>query len=84
MAAYYLNPYYYYRDRAIQDSSRVITALISCINVFYQDEDIQDKIISSEVLSYKMKEGLMGSGMAESYHKIFNNTDNFDPGNLEV
>ena len=84
LAAYYLNPYYYYRDRTVQDSSRVITALMSCINVFYHDEDIQDKIGSSEVLSYKMKEGLMGSGMAERYHKSFNGTDNFDPGNLEV
>ena len=40
LAAYSLNAYYYYRDRTIQDSSCVITTLMSCINVFYHDEGI--------------------------------------------
>jgi hypothetical protein len=84
LAAYYLNPYYYYGDRTIQDNSLVIAAIMRCIDVFYPEEDIQDEIASKELLMYKMKEGLMGGGIAERYRKGFNGTDNFDPGNLYV
>ena len=52
--------------------------------MFYLEKDIHDNIGSSELLLYKMKEGLMGQGMAEMYHKSFNGTNNFDSGNLYV
>ena len=57
---------------------------MSCISMFYPEENIQDNIGSSELLLYKMKKGLTGQGMAKKYRKGFNGTDNFDLGNLYV
>lgn len=84
LAAYYLNPYYYYRDNVVQEDTAARSAMMHCIDVFYPDIEIQDKIGAEEFLAFKRAKGTMGSGMAERYWKSFNGTDNFDPGKTSL
>ena len=81
LAAYYFNPYYYYKDNTIKEDTSVKAALMYCIDKFYPEEyNIHDIIGSKEVQAYKSAAGIMGSGMAERYWKSFNGTDDFNPG----
>ncbi|KAL5854795.1 hypothetical protein ACOSQ4_004597 [Xanthoceras sorbifolium] len=59
LAAYFLNPYYCYRDTTIQDKVDVNLAMFECVEAICGTEnfEMQDTIANTEIRKYKMKKG---------------------------
>ncbi|KAK1261472.1 hypothetical protein QJS04_geneDACA001003 [Acorus gramineus] len=79
-AAYYLNPYYFFRDRTFIESNRELKShLRECIEIFYPALEIQDVITRKELIAYKNADGLFGKPLAVLQRSI--NNDDYNPGN---
>ncbi|KAL5790169.1 hypothetical protein ACOSQ2_005057 [Xanthoceras sorbifolium] len=79
LAAYFLNPYYCYKDTTIKDKVDVNVAMFECVEAIYSTDNyhIQDTIANTEIRKYKMKEGTFRLQLAISGCK--NNTQDYDP-----
>ncbi|KAL5759938.1 hypothetical protein ACOSQ2_018776 [Xanthoceras sorbifolium] len=82
LAAYFLNPYYCYKDTTIKDKVDVNVAMFECVEAIYSTDNyhIQDTIANTEIRKYKMKEGTFRLQLAISGCK--NNTQDYDPGTI--
>ena len=59
LAAYLLNPYYFFKYPNIQNDSLIMDAIIVCVEKFFADDFTkQHQVINVELLKYKKKEGL--------------------------
>ncbi|KAL5739952.1 hypothetical protein ACOSQ2_029132 [Xanthoceras sorbifolium] len=58
LVAYFLNPYYCYRDPTIKDDDDVNIALLDCVEAFCGIENLvmKSKIANSEIRKYKFQE----------------------------
>lgn len=66
MMAYYLNPYYFYRDAAkIEIDEKIMDRVFSCIERFYPDMSTQDHISNVEMRAHKAATGQFGRSQAE-------------------
>lgn len=64
LAAYILNPYYYYKDQSIEDDPIVMNGLLICIEKFFSKTWICSRTTSVEMLKSKNREGLFGRAIA--------------------
>uniref|UniRef100_A0A0D3E2A5 HAT C-terminal dimerisation domain-containing protein n=1 Tax=Brassica oleracea var. oleracea TaxID=109376 RepID=A0A0D3E2A5_BRAOL len=80
MAAYFLNPYYFYKDPTIQYDIEVSEGFIKCVETFYHGEFVkQDLVVNHEISLYKNKSGPFGRLLAlKGYEK---NDKKFEPEN---
>lgn len=79
LVAYYLNPYYFYRDKAsIMGSEKISGSVLKFIERFYPNEEIQDKITREEMLAYSEASGTFGNSGAKRQREKFDDT--FNPG----
>lgn len=78
LMAYYLNPYYFYRDRSsIAGSEKISGSVLKFIEWYYPNEEIQDKITREEMLAYSEAYGTFGKGGAKRQREKID--DNFNP-----
>ncbi|KAL5834475.1 hypothetical protein ACOSQ4_013972 [Xanthoceras sorbifolium] len=68
LAAYFLNPYYCYRDTTIQDKVDVNLAMFECVEAIcgIENFEMQDTIANTEIRKYKMNERSFGLPLAIS------------------
>ncbi|XP_013633181.1 PREDICTED: uncharacterized protein LOC106338842 [Brassica oleracea var. oleracea] len=65
MAAYFLNPFYFYKDPNIQCDLEVIDGSITCVETFYHgDFEKQGLVVNHEVNLYKNRNGSFGRNLA--------------------
>ncbi|XP_070669060.1 uncharacterized protein [Malus domestica] len=78
LAAYFLNPYYFFKDPSIQHDSLVMDAMFTCVEKFFPNNfEVQNRVINIEMLKYKKKDGGFGRYLAEI--GCVENDDNYDP-----
>ncbi|XP_033132372.1 uncharacterized protein LOC117127129 [Brassica rapa] len=78
MAAYFLNPFYFYKDPNIQCDLEVMDGFIMCVEIFYHgDFEKQDLVVNHEVNLYKNRNGSFGRNLAMTDCE---KKENFDPG----
>ena len=79
LAAYLLNPYYFFKDPSIQNDDLVMDAVFTCVEKFFPDDfTMQHQVINVELLKYKKREGGFGRALAKV--GCAKNDDNYDPG----
>lgn len=79
MAAYFLNPYYFYKDSTIQYDIEVSEGFIKCVETFYHGEfEKQDLVVNHEISLYKNKSGPFGRLL--SLKGCEKKDEKFDPG----
>ena len=77
MAAYFLNPFYFYKDPNIQCDLEVIDGSITCVETFYHgDFEKQGLVVNHEVNLYKNRNGSFGRNLAMTGCE---KKENFDP-----
>ncbi|CAN6717456.1 unnamed protein product [Malus baccata var. baccata] len=77
LAAYFLNPYYFFKDQSIQHDPLVMDAMFTCVENFLPDNyEVQNKVINIEMSKYKKREGGFGRHLAEI--GCIENDDNYD------
>ncbi|CAN7091342.1 unnamed protein product, partial [Brassica rapa subsp. narinosa] len=77
MAAYFLNPFYFYKDPNIQCDLEVMDGFILCVETFYHgDFEKQDAVVNREVHLYKSRSASFGRNLAM---KGCEEKENFDP-----
>ncbi|CAN7051196.1 uncharacterized protein LOC103829688 isoform X2 [Brassica rapa] len=65
MAAYFLNPFYFYKDPNIQCDLEVMDGFILCVETFYHgDFEKQDAVVNREVHLYKSRSASFGRNLA--------------------
>lgn len=75
-----LNPYYHYKDPQLHLDNVVGIGVIDfCEILFFNDINMQNKILSEELPKYKKKEGMFGRNIAIKACEV--NDDNFNPAN---
>ncbi|XP_010515604.1 PREDICTED: uncharacterized protein LOC104791416 [Camelina sativa] len=80
LAAYFLNPFYFYRDSDIQNDLEINLGFIACVETFYHgDFEKQNIIVNYEINLYKRKIGSFGKDL--SVRGCQRNDEKFDPGN---
>ncbi|XP_072983547.1 uncharacterized protein [Typha latifolia] len=80
-AAYYLNPYYFYRDLdEMETDFNVMDGVLNCIENFYPDQAIQVHISNVEMKAYKDATGIFGRPLARLTREV--NNDEFNPANF--
>ncbi|XP_013617265.1 PREDICTED: uncharacterized protein LOC106323734 [Brassica oleracea var. oleracea] len=80
VAAYFLNPYYFYKDPEIQKDYEVMEGFIACVeNYYHGDFEKQNRVVNQELSLYKSKSGSFGRTSALKGCEI--KDDKFDPGN---
>ncbi|KAG7544115.1 hypothetical protein ISN45_Aa07g039810 [Arabidopsis thaliana x Arabidopsis arenosa] len=80
LAAYFLNPFYFYKDPNIQYDMEIIEGFIACVETFYYgDFEKQNKVVNDEINLYKNKCGSFGKTLA--LKGCEQNDETFDPGN---
>ncbi|XP_056865143.1 uncharacterized protein LOC108836353 isoform X2 [Raphanus sativus] len=80
MAAYFHNPFYFYKEPDIQLDVEVMEGFIACVETFYHgDFGKQDLCVNHEVSLYKNKSGSFGRALALKGCET--KDDKFDPGN---
>ncbi|XP_024200409.1 uncharacterized protein LOC112203718 [Rosa chinensis] len=78
LAAYLLNPYYFYKDEDIQYDHVVMEGFFLCVEKFYPDDlETQSVVTNEELLMYKSKGG--GFGRAIAKLGCAKNDDKYDP-----
>ena len=81
IAAYFLNPFYFYKDSTIQSDFEVMEGFIACVETFYHgDLEKQDSVVNHELSLYKNKIGSFGRALA--IKGCENKDGDFDPGLL--
>ncbi|CAN6869304.1 unnamed protein product [Brassica oleracea] len=79
VAAYFLNPYYCYKDPEIQKDYEVMEGFIACVETYYHgDFEKQNRVVNQELSLYKSKSGSFGRTLALRGCEI--KDDKFDPG----
>ena len=77
LAAYFLNPYYFFKDQNIQHDSFVMDTMFTCVEKFFPDDfEVQNRVINIEMPKYKKKKGGFGRHLAEI--GCVENDDNYD------
>ncbi|KAF7113036.1 hypothetical protein RHSIM_RhsimUnG0167600 [Rhododendron simsii] len=80
LTAYFLNPFYFYKDHTIQDDPIIMDGVLTCVEAFFPDDvNVQDEVINRELLKYKNKEGGFGRPLATM--ECATNNDSYDLGN---
>ncbi|KAG5562686.1 hypothetical protein RHGRI_005418 [Rhododendron griersonianum] len=65
LTAYFLNPFYFYKDHTIQDDPIIMDGVLTCVEAFFPDDvNVQDEVINRELLKYKNKDGGFGRPLA--------------------
>ncbi|CAN6908821.1 unnamed protein product [Brassica oleracea] len=78
MAAYFLNPFYFYKEPNIQLDVAVMEGFLTCVETFYDGDFVkQDLCVNQEVSLYKNKSGSFGRALALKGCKT--KDDKFDP-----
>ncbi|KAM2798942.1 hypothetical protein COP1_003841 [Malus domestica] len=78
LVAYFLNPYYFFKDPSIQHDSLVMDAMFTCVEKFFPNNfEVQNRVINIEMPKYKKKDGGFGRHLAEI--RCVENDDNYDP-----
>lgn len=78
MAAYFLNPFYFYKEPNIQLDVEVMEGFLSCVETFYHGDFVkQDLCVNQEVSLYKNKSGSFGRALALKGCET--KDDKFDP-----
>lgn len=81
IAAYFLNPFYFYKDSTIKSDFEVMEGFIACVETFYHgDLEKQDRVVNHELSLYKNKIGSFGRTLA--FKGCENKDSEFDPGLL--
>ncbi|CAN6817754.1 unnamed protein product [Brassica oleracea] len=79
MAAYFLNPFYFYKEPNIQLDVEVMEGFLTCVETFYHGDFVnQDLCVNQEVSLYKNKSGSFGRALALKGCET--KDDKFDPG----
>ncbi|GFS30772.1 hypothetical protein Acr_00g0013980 [Actinidia rufa] len=79
LAAYLLNPYYFFKDQSIEDDPMVMDAFIVCVEMFFpNDIQLQNLVSNVELLKYKEKVGSFRKDVAIA--GCAHNDDNYNPG----
>ena len=79
LAAYLLNPYYFFKNEDIQFDCVVMDGFFLCVERFYKnDETAQNIVANQELLLYKAKEGGFGRTLAKM--GCATNDEKYDPG----
>jgi hypothetical protein len=77
-AAYYVNPYYFYRDYdAIESDPHIMDAISNCVTWFYPDPKVQDIVLSVEI--HKFKDGTDHFRKDQAKRQRENNDKFFNP-----
>ncbi|CAN7105781.1 unnamed protein product [Brassica rapa subsp. narinosa] len=80
MAAYFLNPFYFYKEPNIQLDVEVMEGFLTCVETFYHGDFVkQDLCVNQEVSLYKNKSGSFGRALALKGCET--KDDKFDRGN---
>ena len=65
LAAYLLNPYYFFKDQSIEDDPMVMDSFITCVEMFFpNDFQLQHLVSNVKLLKYKGKVGSLGRDLA--------------------
>lgn len=79
LAAYLLNPYYFYSDRSLFLDETVMDGFFTTVETFYYgDDEKQAKVINADFDKFKKQEGFFGKSQAKLGCKDMN----FSPGNI--
>lgn len=81
LTAYLLNPYYYFKDASTWSSDEcelIMDGVLECMERFFPDFDIQDKVMNVELAKYKDRAGTFGRPLA--IRGCEKNGDEYDPG----
>ncbi|TQE10621.1 hypothetical protein C1H46_003734 [Malus baccata] len=66
LAAYFLNPYYFFKDPSIQHDSLVMDAMFTCVEKFFPNNfEVQNRVINIKMPKYKKKDGGFRRHLAE-------------------
>ncbi|XP_078148592.1 uncharacterized protein LOC144544048 [Carex rostrata] len=77
-AAYYLNPYYFYRDfEEMRTDPSIMDAISNCIVRYYPNAKIQDTVMTVEMRSFQESMGQFGKDTAKRQRE--NNDEAFNP-----
>ncbi|CAH9133614.1 unnamed protein product [Cuscuta epithymum] len=76
-SGYLLNPFYFFKRPSIKDDSLVTNNLITCVEKFFPDEQMQHHVINVELQKYTQKEGAFGRKLAIS--GCLNNDSSYNP-----
>ncbi|ESQ30701.1 hypothetical protein EUTSA_v10012177mg, partial [Eutrema salsugineum] len=80
IAAYFLNPFYFYKDPNIQFDRDIVEGFLTCVETFYHGHfDKQNKVVNHELGLYKNKTGSFGRTLALKGCET--KDDKFDLGN---
>ncbi|XP_057463951.1 uncharacterized protein LOC130753827 [Actinidia eriantha] len=83
LAAYLLNPYYFFKDQSIEDDPMVMDAFITCVKMFFpNDFQLQNLVSNVELLKYKERVGSFGKDVAIAGCE--HNDDNYNPGKYSL
>ena len=83
LAAYLLNPYYFFKDQSIEDDPMVMDSFITCVEMFFpNDFQLQHLVSNVELLKYKGKVGSFGRDLAMAGCAC--NDDNYDPSKYSL
>ncbi|XP_078158838.1 uncharacterized protein LOC144554393 [Carex rostrata] len=78
-AAYYLNPYYFYRDfEEMRTDPSIMDAISNCIVRYYPNAKIQDTVMTVEMRSFQESMGQFGKDTAKRQRE--NNDEAFNAG----
>ncbi|XP_058210432.1 uncharacterized protein LOC131322890 [Rhododendron vialii] len=78
LTAYFLNPFYFFKDSTIQDDPIIMDGVLVCVEAFFPDDiNVQDEVINRELLKYKNKDGGFGRPLAA--RGCGTNDDSYDP-----
>nr|XP_043624823.1 uncharacterized protein LOC122596332 isoform X2 [Erigeron canadensis] len=80
LTAYFLNPYYFYKDLEIQDDPDVSDAIVEFFEtILTGDLEMQVQVLMAELPKYRNKMDRFGTELAISSCKV--NNDDYDPVN---
>ncbi|KAL1207419.1 hypothetical protein V5N11_007013 [Cardamine amara subsp. amara] len=81
IAAYFLNPFYFYKEPSIQSDFEIMEGLIACVETFYHgDFEKQDIVVNHELSLYKNRNCSFGR-ITLALKGCEKKNDKFDPGN---
>ncbi|XP_073036746.1 uncharacterized protein [Primulina eburnea] len=75
--AYLLNPYYFFKNPSIKDDHLITNNMITTVEKFFPDVQMQNHVINVELQKYTQKEGAFGKKLALS--GCLNNYQNYNP-----
>ncbi|XP_031101802.1 uncharacterized protein LOC116005702 [Ipomoea triloba] len=79
LMAYFLNPYYHYKDLLLHRDADISFGSIEFLETYYfEDLDMQNKVLKEELSKYKLKEGMFGKLIA--IKGCESNDAQYDPG----